>query len=128
VGQLSIDEVFSPQQAVIDREILAYVARVVKGFELGPGDSVEMIRQGVSAGEFISAADTIARFRDFYHLSDLFRHWNVGRWRSEGSPSILSESWARAQEEIRLSTFELDPVQRTEVERIYERARQYIRR
>jgi trimethylamine:corrinoid methyltransferase-like protein len=127
VGQLSIDEVFSPQQAIIDGEILAYAARVVKGFDWGCGDSVEMIREGMAEGAFVGTADTMARFREFYHFSDLFRHWNVGRWRSEGSPSVLSEAWARAQETIGQSTFELEPAQRAQVERLYSQAEEYIR-
>lgn len=126
-GQLSVDEVFSPQQAVIDREILAYAARVLKGLDLGRAGAVESIGEGVRAGEFIGSKDTVARFREFFDFPELFRHWNVGRWRCEGSPSILSEAWARAQEEIARSDFELEAGRRDDLERIYRKAVEYVR-
>jgi trimethylamine:corrinoid methyltransferase-like protein len=54
VGQLSIDEVFSPQQAVLDREILAYVERIVEGLDLESEtvDTVTLIREGPTYGDF----------------------------------------------------------------------------
>jgi trimethylamine:corrinoid methyltransferase-like protein len=128
VGQLSVDEVFSPQQVILDGEILAYVARVVGGLDVGSGgDAVELIRQGVDERSFIGVADTVSRFREFYHFSDLFRHWNVGRWRAEGEPAILDEAWARAQQKIAQSTFRLPDDQQTEVDRIYAQARNHVR-
>ena len=129
VGQLSIDEVFSPQQAVLDREILSYVKRVIAGidFESGPVDPVALIREGVQAGDFMGIPDTTNRFREFYDFPDIFRHWNLGTWRSQGEPSILDEAWARAQEEIATSTFQLRDDQHREVDRIYEQATAYLR-
>lgn len=129
VGQISVDEVFSPQQAVFDREILRYVERVVNGldFDAGPKDSVALIREGVEQGGFMSMMDTAARFRDFYSFPEIFRHWNLGRWRQAGSPSILAEAWDRAQEEIARSTFRLPDDRRRDLDRTYEKALAYIR-
>jgi trimethylamine:corrinoid methyltransferase-like protein len=129
VGQLSVDEVFSPQQAVLDREILDYVARVIAGLDcVSEGvDAVALIRDGVEQGEFIGVDDTTHRFRDFYRFPELFRHWSIGRWRAEGEPSILAEAWERAREEMRLSTFALEEDRQREVDRLYSRAQSYVR-
>jgi len=129
VGQLSVDEVFSPQQVVLDREILAYVKRIIAGVELTMevADCVELIAEGVREGSFIGVDDTVYRFRAFYDFPELFRHWNLGRWRSEGGPSILAEAWARAQEEIETSTYGRAEDRRAEIERIYRKAEQYVR-
>jgi trimethylamine:corrinoid methyltransferase-like protein len=129
VGQLSVDEVFSPQQAVLDREILSYVERVIAGLDLGSGevDAVALIREGVEAGTFMGVADTAGRFRGFYHFPDIFRHWNLNTWRAEGEPAILDEAWARAREEMATSTFQLTDDQQKEVDIIYDRARRYLR-
>jgi len=129
VGQLSVDEVFSPQQVIIDGEILRYVERLMKGLDLGrgPADSVGLIREGVEQGHFLAVKDTVARYRDFYRFPDLFRHWNAGRWRVEGAPSILSEAWDRAKAKIAESTFTLPADQRKEVDRIFEKAVGYVR-
>ena len=94
------------------------------------GDTIkklEIIRQGVDERSFIGVADTVARFREFYHFSDLFRHWNVGRWRAEGEPAILDEAWARARQKIAQSTYRLPDDQRAEVDRIYVQARDHVR-
>jgi trimethylamine:corrinoid methyltransferase-like protein len=129
VGQLSVDEVFSPQQAVLDREILNYVERVIRGLDLGgETDAIALIREGVQEDGFMGVADTVTRFRDIYTFPDIFRHWNVGAWQAAGAPSILEEAWARAQAEIETSTFQLPDDQRREVDRIYARAQGYLRR
>jgi len=129
VGQLSVDEVFSPQQAVIDADILHYVERVVTGFDTAPPAEppVELIRRGVAEGSFIGAEETARRFREFCWFPELFRHWGVGRWRAERAPSILDEAWARAQQEIATSTHQLDDAATRAVRHIYNRAAEYVR-
>lgn len=129
VGQLSVDEVFSPQQAVLDKEILGYVKRVIDGLDLRPGavDPVAVIQEGVREGSFIGVADTVCRFRDFCYFPDIFRHWNLGRWRAENLPSILDEAWARAKQEIASSTYQVEDKQREQIVRIYQKAESYVR-
>jgi trimethylamine:corrinoid methyltransferase-like protein len=128
VGQLSTDEVFSPQQAVLDREILGYVERVVRGIDLGPPevDPVELIGAGVREGSFLGVMDTVTRFRDFYHFPDIFRHWTVRGWRTAGQPSILTEAWTRAQEEITSSRFHLADGQARAVKNLSAKACAYL--
>ena len=127
VGQLSVDEVFSPQQAVLDGEILAYVERVCRGLDLNADlDAVSLIKEGVAAGNFVGADDTVARYREFFDFPEVFRHWNLNRWRAEGSPSILGEAWARAQAEIATASFALPADRHAEVERIYARASEHV--
>ena len=124
VGQLSVDEVFSPQQAVIDQEILAYVQRIIRGHDFSGEalDPVALIRQGVAEGSFIGVADTVRRFREMYDFPSLFRHWNLGRWHTAGQPDILAEAWRRAQDEIAACTFALPDDQARDVERIHAEA------
>lgn len=128
VGQLSVDEVFSPQQAVLDREILHYVERIIHGLDLHDGqvDAVALIQKGVTDETFLGVPDTVARFRDFYWFPEIFRHWNLGTWRAEGEPSILGEAWARAREEIATSTFRLSEDQQKQVDRIYAKAQRRL--
>ena len=128
VGQLSVDEVFSPQQAVLDREILAYVQRILNGLDLSAEvDPVALIGEGVAQGSFLGTLDTARRFREFYVFPEVFRHWNVNRWRAEGAPSVLSEAWARAQEEIAACSYRLPPEQEEQVDAVYAKAGEYLR-
>ena len=129
VGQLSVDEVFSPQQAVFDKEILGYVQRTIEGLDLRPEavDPVALIGEGVREGSFVGVADTVSRFREFCTFPDLFRHWNLGRWRAEGQPALLDEAWARARQEIAGSAHRLDEKQEKQIDGIYQKAESYIR-
>ncbi len=129
VGQLSVDEVFSPQQAVLDGEILGYVERVIKGIDTKPvqADVLEMIRQGIRDGSFLGLDDTVNRFRDFCYFPEIFRHWNLNRWRHEGEPSVLAEAWSRAHEQIAACTFRLDEDREKQVDAIYKKACRYVR-
>lgn len=128
VGQLSMDEVFSPQQAVLDREILGYVERVIRGADIASegADSIALIREGVREGNYLCAANTVSRFRDSYYWPDIFRHWRVAQWRAEGEPSILGEAWAHAREEIAMSTFKLNDAAQKQVNTIYGKACRYV--
>ena len=128
VGQLSVDEVFSPQQAVIDREILAYVARLLRGMEVErDADSVALIGEGVAQGSFAGVADTVERFRAFCTFPELFRRWNVERWRADREPTILGEAWARAKEEIGRSAHRLPPDPEKKIDAIYSKAVEHVR-
>ncbi len=128
VGQLSIDEVFSPQQAVLDKEILGYVERVMGGIPLNePIDPVNLIREGVEEGSFAGVDDTVSRFRDLCYFPDIFRHWTVARWRSEGSQSILAQAWDIARKEIELSDHELSHDALSDVDRVYAKAEEWSR-
>jgi trimethylamine:corrinoid methyltransferase-like protein len=88
-------------------------------------DPLALIREGMAQGTFIGTDDTVTRFRDFYAQPDLFRNWNLGRWKSEGSPNLLDEAWARAQEEMKKSTFQLTPEREKAVDEIYKKACAY---
>ena len=129
VGQLSVDEVFSPQQAVIDADILAYVERVVTGMDCGKPDvdPVEMIREGVELGSFIGTARTALKFREMNWFPDLFRHWGTDRWKAEGERAILDKAWAQAQDEIAGSTHEIGDEATRAVSAIYDKAEEYVR-
>ena len=128
VGQLCVDEVFSPQQAIIDGEILRYVGRLIRGFstDTAPADPLAVIRAGIAEGSYLGVDNTVEHFRDIIDSPDIFRHWNLGRWHAEGSPSVLSEAWARAQATIAKADFHLPSASEKEVNAIYQRAKEYI--
>jgi len=54
-----VDEVLRPPQAVLDREILQDVERVIRGidFDNGPEGAVEWIKKGVEFGDFMIFPD-----------------------------------------------------------------------
>ncbi len=128
VGQLSMDEVFSPQQAIIDIEIAGYVERLFQGLNCEEHDPVAMIAEGVEAGGFTGLASTAERFREFFWFPQMFKHWNVGGWHKAGAPRILNIAWEKAQQKIAESTYALPDDQQKEVDRIFQKAIDYIHR
>jgi len=123
-GQLSVDEVFSPQQVVIDEEILRYVERLVGGLPVvaDAGDVLALIREGVAENGFAGLPSTAGTFRHFCWFPSLFRHWNVSRWQTEGAPSVLSVAWDRVKERAAQSKHRLGEEALRAVESIYSKA------
>jgi trimethylamine:corrinoid methyltransferase-like protein len=123
-GQLAIDHIFSPQQAVIDDEILAIIAHVVGGLDplAGSSDPVAEIAEGVAGGTFIDQPATAAGFRAVSFFPKLFHRYNAGHWHELGSPTILAEAWDKAQQQIRSCDFHLPADQQRDLDRIYSKA------
>jgi len=123
-GQLAVDEVFSPQQAIIDDEIIAHVRHIVQGVKpLGmDGDVVEELLEGLETNQFLDAEATAENFREFYLFPELFHHYSTGHWRSEGCPTILGDAWEKAKAQIEGNDFGLSAEQERNVDAVYQRA------
>jgi trimethylamine:corrinoid methyltransferase-like protein len=109
VGQLCVDEVFSPLQAIIDVQILKYVKRVVGGFNGCWDDSVDyigLLQEGIADGMFIGHETTVMNFRKFYSLDTLFRYGKLNAWRTEGMKSLEDD----AREEWRKLVTDYEPI------------------
>ncbi len=129
VGQLCVDEVFSPLQAVIDVQILKYVERVVRGLDASWDESVDtvaLLREGDADGTFLMHDTTAEHFRTFYGMDTLFTYENLNAWRDAGSKGLED----RAREELaRLlagTRFELDAARREEVDRVASEGTRYL--
>lgn len=123
-GQLAVDEIYSPQQAVIDLDILDHVARIVRGLDplAIAGDVVEELAAGVAEGSFLGERATVKGYRQLLLRPKLFHHYNTGHWRNLGCPALLAESWQRAKELIDGNEFHLPEAASRDLDRIYRRA------
>ncbi|NIR02148.1 MAG: hypothetical protein GTN78_18460, partial [Gemmatimonadales bacterium] len=81
-GQMSMDEIFSPAQFIIDMEIGRYVQHVLDGMKWsGSSEEIaEAVAEGVAEGNYLTHPTTLESLPDFFD-SWLFRRDNVGRWR-----------------------------------------------
>ena len=125
VGQLCMDEVFSPIQAIYDREILGYLQRLFDGPSAlwdGGAEPTGVIGEGVEAGSFLGVASTLARHREAYRHSEIFRASNLGAWRAAGSRTTEALAWESAQSVTAKHQPELPAAARAEVQAIYDRA------
>ncbi|MBA7575489.1 hypothetical protein ES708_17319 [subsurface metagenome] len=46
----------------------------------------------MNKGHFLDSETTLARFRDFFFVGDLFRGMNLGQWRKRGSILLIEEA------------------------------------
>ncbi len=127
-GMLSLDEVFSTEQLMIDREIADYAQRVARGFEFDRERlSLNTIREGVARGEFLSHDSTLGNWRNVYWMPRLFEHPMLQDWQARGEREVREEARRMVREKLRGYDFELALDKRRELDRIYQHARETMR-
>lgn len=137
VGQMSVDEVFSPVQAMLDLELAQYGNRLLKGLDdiwiddakttaaaLAGYDlcSVkDVILEGLEGHNYLDAESTLDYFREAYDMSRITDTRNVMTWKAAGMPGFEQEAWERARGRILAHTFELEDSKKREINRLFDR-------
>ncbi len=119
-GQMSMDEIFSPAQFIIDMEIGRYVQHILDGMKWS-GSSREIakaVAEGVAEGNYLTHPTTLESLPDFFD-SWLFRRDNVGRWRAAGEPTVEQLALERARKAIESYQHEIDAATQQELDRIF---------
>jgi trimethylamine--corrinoid protein Co-methyltransferase len=98
VGQLESELTFSPAQAVIDDEIIAYVKRYLQGFSVNDDAlAVELIKQVGISGSFLEQPHTADHFRTELFMPKLLFRQPREEWESQGSKDLANRAEERAQ-------------------------------
>jgi len=121
--QMSMDEIFSPAQFIIDMEIGRYVQHILDGMPWG-GDRdtiAQAVAEGAAEGNFMTHPTTLEALRGVSD-SQLFRRDNVGRWRAAGSPTIEQKALVTAREAIASYEHTLAPPAQQELDAIFAKA------
>jgi len=122
-GVMALDELFRPEQLVIDCEIIAYVKRFIKGYEFsGLQLSIENIREMSIRGNFLEHESTLKHYRDTYWMPQLFEHTMLKQWFEMGEPDLRQRIQAIVHEMIQKHDFRLDKSKRRQLNEIYEHA------
>jgi trimethylamine:corrinoid methyltransferase-like protein len=123
LGQLSVDEVFSFEQLVLDLEILASAERFVNGFPFDVEvDTVAVLRQGMEARNFYGHPLTLERFRDYYWHPALFEYRMLGTWQAQGAPGVLDKARAVARAKIAAQGPRVDGAAARRMDELYAKA------
>ena len=122
-GNLSMDEIFSPQQLLIDIEIRNYVSGLPAKLDDARDDIVAMVGEGVNAGNFMQCEPTLGRFREFTWPRGLFDFARLGGWDGK---NLLDKAARRAEEKLAGYDYELAGETREALERIMARARKEL--
>ncbi|MHB9033357.1 MAG: trimethylamine methyltransferase family protein, partial [Anaerolineae bacterium] len=126
-GLLAVDDIYSPEQAVIDYEIVQYARRVCQGFafndEVLAAAAIEEIGPG---GNFLGHDTTLQQYRAATWDPSLFTHSSLHQWQGSGSPELAERARQMARERIARQDYVLDADRRRELDRIYKRAERDI--
>jgi len=124
LGQLSIDEIFSPEQMVIDREILYSVERLINGFEFQDTENLTFntIKEVLDERNFLTHPTTIEQFKNMYWFPQIFERRMLGAWKRAGEPSVIRKAHNIVQERIRTQEPRLDKLTMDELDKIYDKA------
>lgn len=129
-GTLSLDEIFSPEQLLLDCEIRNWVQQSIKGVWLGEEEEKDWqaaIESGLSQG-FINHDSTLNHYRDHVWYPGRFQRGAIGPWMSAGQPKLSKKLRAEIRERIHNHSYQLEGRQRTEIENIYRSAEKAILR
>lgn len=118
-GSLWLDEVFCPEQLLIDVEIARYVNAMRADFAPRSRDAVEIIGRGLAAGSFFEDDLTLDAFEDFIWRPELFDLAPPG---PGGGASLTSRARDQAEALADEYDYELTGPKREQLERIMARA------
>jgi trimethylamine:corrinoid methyltransferase-like protein len=128
-GTLGLEEVFSPEQLLLDCETRDWVQRAIQGLQLGE-EAVEdwllEIQGGLDKG-FIgldSTLDCYRRGQTWY--PSRFERGVTGPWLAKGQPRLSNHLRAEVARRLSAYDFELDADRRREVDRIYRAAQRTV--
>jgi trimethylamine--corrinoid protein Co-methyltransferase len=126
-GQLSMDEVFSPAQFIIDFEIARYVNHLIAGIDYDdePNMSFDAIASVGPRGDFLTHITTIDGARKLFD-SDLFPRNSVEQWRALGEPDPWRKAVEKAKAMIASHDHAVEAGVQEELDRIYAEAEAYV--
>ncbi len=119
-GELSIDELFSPVQLVLDCEIARYLTRLAKGLELNE-DQIELSLQAmercVAKGHFLADETTRRDHRRIFWSPSLFDNSLLRT--SKGDIDIIRKAKEICREKISQHDYLLDEKKMKKIDEIY---------
>jgi trimethylamine:corrinoid methyltransferase-like protein len=120
-GTLSLDEIFSAEQLLLDCEIRDWVQRSIQGVQLGEGDVQDWlaeVKAGIHRG-YMGLDSTLDHHQQHVWYPRFFQRGAVGQWLEKGQPKLSQRLRQEAKRRIAAHNFELDATRRAEIERIY---------
>lgn len=122
-GTLSLDEVFSAEQLVVDCELRDYAQRLAAGVdgECDEESCVQQVAEGLEGG-FLGLESTAAQYRRIYWLPHIFERRSLAGWLNAGEPEMRARATQIARESIQRHDFHLDAETARELDAVYRRA------
>jgi trimethylamine:corrinoid methyltransferase-like protein len=119
-GMLWIDEVFSPQQLMIDIEIARFVSATDIAIAPASGDITAEIRAGLDAGSFLGSELMLERFREFAWDAELSDLGPRGSWAGDHT-TLLAHATELARAKADAYPYELSDHRREAIDALIAR-------
>ncbi|MBO3802393.1 MAG: trimethylamine methyltransferase family protein [Candidatus Brockarchaeota archaeon] len=122
-GELSIDELFSPVQLVLDCEIARYLARLAKGLEFSEEQielSLQAMERCAAKGYYLADETTRRDHKRIFWAPTLFDDSLLHT--SKGGTDIIGRAKEICRERISRHDFILDPKKKEKIGEIYREA------
>ncbi|MCE5277684.1 MAG: trimethylamine methyltransferase family protein [Planctomycetaceae bacterium] len=121
-GGLWMDEIFSPQQLIIDIEAKHFAEGVRADVSPREGDVVAVVEEGLRSGGFLQADMTLENFRDFVWNAAVSDQRPRGSWTGDHT-TLLKKATAIAADKPSQYTYEMTDTRREGLDRIIAKAR-----
>ena len=127
-GMLSIDEIYSPVQVVIDNEILEYTKRVLQGYEFSSEALSDEIITDVIQNDstFIEHESTIKNYNKILWMPELFEHYTLDQWKTRESKEVSERARQIAKVKLSEHDFCLATDTQKEIDSIFEHACKHL--
>ena len=92
-GELSVDDVYSPIQMIIDDEIVSMLKCFIKGFEVNEETlAFDVIKQVGPGGNFLETDHTLRHFRKAHWQPKIFSREMYGSWIRSGAKTDVKKA------------------------------------
>ncbi|MEM2303667.1 MAG: trimethylamine methyltransferase family protein, partial [Candidatus Bathyarchaeia archaeon] len=122
-GLLSIDEIFSPVQLIIDCELAKYLTRLAKGLEFTEDQielSIETIARCALKGQYLTDETTLKDYRRIYWTPEIFDYSLLHTYKP--GLDIIAKAKKICKEKIQTHRYQLEDERRKKLEEIYREA------
>jgi trimethylamine--corrinoid protein Co-methyltransferase len=126
-GLLGVDMVFSPQQLLLDLEILRYTKYVADGFEFSEkAFSMDVIKNVGPSGSFLLEEETLEDYKKVSWDSDLWLAESLSSWQNNSPKSIMEKAGDEIDELIKNHDYHLPEDLNRDLEKLCSEAEKHI--
>jgi len=126
-GLLSVDEIYSIEQVIIDYEIVQFCKRIADGDVFNDDlSALKIIEEVGRYSTFLTHNSTLNNFRKNLWNPTLFLHSSLNQWIEDGAKSTIDLAKEIAFERIRNHAYRANDDVKKELEIIYERAKREL--
>jgi len=128
VGLVSWGKCFSPEQALIDIQILKNIHKFLEGITVsGEEETLNLIRKVGIGGSFLQEEDTLLNYKKYLMVSELFDHSLSQGYEKDVQKDILEKAHQKVKKILsRDDLYEIVPDKAKEIDRIVEKAKKFL--